>query len=340
MKLTDKKLFSIVQNFFLEAKNYQFSPLTSGHINDTFRVDCTRGSYVLQRINTKVFPNPQAIVENALKVAKYLKKSSYRKKILTPMLTLENKLLHQDTEGHYWRMTPFFANTVTLEKPENIEQAYKAAAAFGNFSGHLNDLSPKEIIEIIPHFHDANFRKKQFEEVLKNAREKRLQKAGNEILFLQNQFSFLAEMSALNFPLRITHNDTKISNILFDIDKKNVVAVIDWDTIMPGTILSDFGDCVRTFCVAAAEDETNLTQVIFREDYYEAVEKGFLSTTKDVLTDLEKKYLRKGAKRVILVQAMRFLTDYLAENIYYKTDYEWHNLERARNQFEIYRQMN
>lgn len=340
MKLTDEKLFAIVKNFFPKAEKVRFSPLTSGHINDTFRVDFAEGNYILQRINIDVFPHPKAVVQNALEVARHLENKNYPERILTPILTNKNELLHQDKTGNYWRMNPFFKNTVTLEKPENIEQVYSAAAAFGNFSAYLKDLSADAIIDIIPNFHNADFRKKQFENALLNTDDNRKKAAEKEIKFLQNNFPFLTEMSALNLPLRITHNDTKISNILFDNDRKTVVAVIDWDTIMPGTVLSDFGDCVRTFCTDAAEDEADLSKIFFREDYYNAVENGFLSTASKMLTDLEKSNLRRGAMRVILVQAMRFLTDYLEENIYYKTSYPTQNLDRAKNQFELFRQMN
>ena len=339
MKLTEKQLISIVNNFFPDAKNCVFTPLTSGHINETFRVDLEDGSYVLQRLNTNVFPNPNAIMRNTLKVAAHLENKEYSHQILKPLATKNNTFLHQTDTLNYWRMTPFFQNTITLETPEDTKQAYIAAAAFGEFLEYLADLPTSEIEVIIPNFHNAMYRVSQFENGLKNANEARLKQAQNEISEIKNTFPFLKEMSNLKLPLHVTHNDTKISNILFSEDKETAVAVIDWDTIMAGTILSDFGDCVRTFCANAAEDEKDLSKVKFREEYYEAVEKGFLSTAEKMLTILEKKHLRDGARQVIVVQAMRFLTDFLEGDIYYKVTREGQNLDRARNQLALFKQI-
>ncbi len=339
MKLTDKQLIDIVKNFFPNAKDCSFTPLTSGHINETFRVDIENESYVLQRLNTTVFPNPNAIMRNALKVVTHLKSEKYPHQTLQALVTKDNTFLHQTSSSDYWRMMPFFPNTITLETPGNTEQAYTAAAAFGEFLQYLDDLPAAEIEIIIPNFHNATFRKSQFDTALINANEFRLTQAKNEILDIKNAFPFLEEMSKLELPSRVTHNDTKISNILFAEDKKKAVAVIDWDTIMPGTILSDFGDCVRTFCTSAAEDEKDLSKVKFREEYYEAVEKGFLSTVGKLLTNVERNNLRDGARQVILVQAMRFLTDYLEGDIYYKISREGQNLDRARNQLVLFRQI-
>ncbi|MGK0363768.1 MAG: thiamine kinase-like enzyme [Saprospiraceae bacterium] len=339
MKLIEKQLINIVSNFFPDAKDCVFTLLTSGHINETFRVDLKEESYVLQRLNTNVFPNPNAIMHNALKVATHLEIKKYPHQILKPLATKNNTFLHQTDATDYWRMTPFFSDTITLETPENTKQAYVAAAAFGEFLQYLNDLPASEVDVIIPDFHNANFRISQFENALKNANKFRMKQAEIEISEIKRTFSFLERLSALKLPSRVMHNDTKISNILFSKDKETAVAVIDWDTIMPGTILSDFGDCVRTFCTNAAEDERDLSKVKFREEYYEVVEKGFLSTTDRMLTNLEKKHLRDGAKQVILVQAMRFLTDYLEGDIYYKASREEQNLDRARNQLELFKQI-
>jgi len=324
MKLTEKQLIKIVKNFFPDAKDCVFTPLTSGHINETFRIDLKEGTYIMH---------------NALQVAVHLEKKEYPRQTLRPFATKNDTFLHQNNAGNYWRMLPFFENTITLETPENTEQAYLAAAAYGEFLQYLNDLSASEIEVIIPNFHNANFRITQFENALKNTNETRLKEAKNEVAEIKNAYSFLEKMTCLRLPLRVTHNDTKISNILFSKDKKNAVAVIDWDTIMPGTSLSDFGDCVRTFCTNAAEDEKDLSKVKFREEYYEAIEKGFLSEAGETLTEIEKKHLRDGARQVILVQAMRFLTDFLEGDVYYKISREGQNLDRARNQLELFKQM-
>jgi thiamine kinase-like enzyme len=277
---------------------------------------------------------------NALKVATHLKTKKYPRQILDFLVTKNNTFLHQTSDADYWRMMPFFSNTITLETPENTQQAYTAAAAFGEFLQYLNDLPASEMEVIIPDFHNAIFRKSQFENALDKATEFRLEQAKNEISEIINSFPFLVKMSNLDLPVRVTHNDTKISNILFSEDKKKAIAVIDWDTIMPGTILSDFGDCVRTFCTNAAEDEKDLSKVKFREEYYDAVEKGFLSTIGKLLTDEERENLRDGARQVILVQAMRFLTDFLEGDVYYKINRDEQNLDRARNQLALFQQMN
>ena len=276
---------------------------------------------------------------NIIRVAEHLRRVNYPRRILTPLTDAEGNLLHRDEAGGVWRVFPYFAQTVTLSRPEHKEQVRAAAGAYGEFLHCLRDLPPTEISETLPHFHDANYRKSQLLSVLQNAAPERRIAARREIDIIESAFSFLAQMSHLTLPRRITHNDTKISNLLFAPDRRTPVAVIDWDTIMPGTVLSDFGDMVRTFCNDAAEDEADLKKVKFNRDYYIAAEKGFLAETQNMLTPAEKENLYAGARRVILVQAMRFLTDFLAGDVYYKTTYPEQNLLRVRNQLALYEEM-
>lgn len=334
-----KNAAKVFSAFFPNRKIAAVEPLSSGLINTTYRIDCPDGSYLLQRLNTKIFPRPAHITENVEKAAAHLQKKNYPKQILRFLPTAAGLPFHTDKKGEVWRLSVYFANTLTLDKPENTEQVFNAAAAYGEFLRYLSDLSPSKMHVIIPDFHNADLRMQQFVNALKNADAEKKNAVQEEIREIQNALPFLQKMNTLQLPLRITHNDTKISNLLFAADRTTPVAVIDWDTLMPGTILSDFGDIVRTFCSTASENEKNLKEVIFREDYYRAAAEGFLSEAKTMLNETEKANLRNGAKRVILVQAMRFLTDFLNGNIYYATTYAEQNADRTKNQLQLFRSL-
>ena len=326
----------ILAAFFPGQKAVNIEPLTSGLINATYRVDFPKRSYLLQKVNTRIFSEPNLIAENAEKAARHLRDGGYPKKILCFIPTAAGTYFYKDAAGNSWRISEFFSDTVTLSKPENAAQVYNAAAAYGEFLRYLSDFPPEKMHTIIPDFHNVEMRMRQFEGALKNAPEARKKTVTEEIGKVKAAFPFLQKINALQFPLRVTHNDTKISNLLFAADRLTPAAVIDWDTLMPGTVLSDFGDIVRTFCSTADENEQDLHKVLFREDYYTAAEKGFLAEIDCVLTKSERENLRSGAARVILVQAMRFLTDYLNENNYYATTYATQNADRTRNQLQLF----
>ena len=339
-----KEIQNIVQNFLdTEGSQFDVEVLKSGHINDTFKVSLEKEHkikhFIVQKLNTSIFPEPQKIMENIETVAQHLTSKGYEKAILACLKTKKGEYFYQDTEGGnltgFWRMIPFIENTYSILKVENVNQAFEAAKAFGEYLKYLEDLDVSKIHTIIPNFHNAAFRAQQFREALKNKpTEERLKKAHNALIFTEERINYYSQIIE-NIPLRVTHNDTKISNILFDKTTQKAACIIDLDTLQPSTLLSDFGDMVRTYTPQYDEDERDFEKVEMRLPYFEALMEGFLSELDSVLTPSEKASLIFGAKRTVYVQALRFLTDYLNNDIYYKTDYAEHNLARAENQIAL-----
>ena len=339
-----KDIQNIVRNFLdTEGSKFHAEVLKSGHINDTFKVSLENGSsiehFIVQKLNTSIFPEPQKIMENIDTVARHLTSKGYEKAVLSCLKTQKGDYFHRNTEGGnitgFWRMIPFIENTYSILKVENEHQAFEAAKAFGEYLRYLVDLDISKIHTIIPNFHNAAFRAQQFREALKNKpTDERLTKAHNALIFSEKHINYFSQIIE-NIPQRVTHNDTKISNILFDKTTQKAACIIDLDTLQPSTLLSDFGDMVRTYTPQYDEDERDLEKVQMRLPYFEALMEGFLSELHSVLTPSEKANLIFGAKRTVFVQALRFLTDYLNNDIYYKTDYPEHNLVRAENQIAL-----
>jgi Phosphotransferase enzyme family len=350
--MTNNLLTSILSQFLnVEGSNVQFKTLTSGHINKTVEATLSypthEVSYILQRINTDIFPKPHDIMENIETVAKHLEAKNYPRPILKCMpLLKKNGFLVKNTEGPLpnqktenegtWRVVYAIENSFSILTVDDLEQAYDAAFAFGEYGRYLSDLDVSKIHTIIPRFHDADLRIEQFKTALKGGPSVfRLEKAKNDLGFIQNHIPFF-ENKKLDIPLRVTHNDTKISNILFDKTTQKPSCIIDLDTLQPSTILSDFGDMVRAYTPNMGEDNPNFKDLTMRFDFFKSMTAGFLDGLKDALTPNEKAALIFGAKRTIFVQALRFMSDYLNNDVYYKTHYDDHNLIRAQNQLALY----
>jgi len=332
--------------FLPEEEFDSFTELTSGHINDTFLVTTNqRNKYVFQKINKGVFHDVPGLIMNKVKISSHLhhKLSSLneeerQRRILTFLQTSGGESFYIDQNGDFWNATIFIENSQTFETVTDAKVAYEGGKLFGEFIQLTQDFDPSNLVEVIPRFHDMTFRFEQFEASLLNASQERKQRAQ---AYIELSKSLKKEMHILQvlkekgqIPLRVTHNDTKISNALFDMEGKGL-CVIDTDTIMPGIIHYDFGDAIRTICTTAAEDEKDLEKVKFNKEFYEAYSQGFLEKTGDAVSDLERKYFPLAAKTMIFIMALRFLTDYLNGNIYYKIKYPEHNLDRAKNQFKL-----
>jgi Phosphotransferase enzyme family len=348
-------MIDILKNYInTDNAKVSFKTLTSGHINKTVEATLSYPThemrYILQSINTQIFPKPHDIMENIETVAKHLEAKNYPRPILKCMPLLENNgfLVENDskletrnskpenTEGGTWRVVYAIENSFSILTVDNLEQAYDAAFAFGEYGRYLSDLDVSKIHTIIPRFHDADLRIEQFRTALKgNPTVIRLEKAKNDLNFIQNHIPFF-ENKKLDIPLRVTHNDTKISNILFDKTTLKPSCIIDLDTLQPSTILSDFGDMVRAYTPNMGEDGPNFKDLTMRFDFFKSMTAGFLDGLKDALTPNEKAALIFGAKRTIFVQALRFMSDYLNNDVYYKTHFDDHNLIRAQNQLALY----
>ncbi len=335
---------NIAGKFLLKGELCSFEPYGSGHIHETYLLTilCGKNSskYILQKFNTLVFREPEKVFENIRKITAHLKnRSENQKKInyLSMIPASDGNYWYQDEQNNYWRCFDFIENSKTLNRVQNEEQAYEGAKAFGSFSYALSDFKPSELNITIPHFHDIQFRLHNLDKAISSEKSGRKSLAEPEIRQISACRYLASEYLSVypDLPVRATHNDTKINNVLFDCGTGKALCVIDLDTVMPGTLLSDFGDMVRTFTNSADEDEKDLDKVFFRFGIFKAMVKGFLEETAEMMNPAEKRNIFLGGKLMIYMQAIRFLTDFLDGDIYYKTDYKEHNLIRTRNQLKL-----
>ncbi|MEO1262090.1 MAG: aminoglycoside phosphotransferase family protein [Bacteroidota bacterium] len=334
---------NIIRQFFEFDKIETCQPFGNGHINDTYKIELIKNelkcSYLLQRFNHQIFKRPFAVMENIGKVSEYLLRSDYPLQILRPYKNKKDEWLYIDQNQNYWRIFNFIEDTVSFDKIETVEQAYEGARTFAVFAKAFSGFDVSKLKSTIPGFHNGETRLINFENAVENARPKRKELAKKIIAEIFEQQLFFKKINRLKLPLRVIHHDTKINNILFKINNFKAVAVVDLDTVMPGVILSDFGDMVRTFTNSAEEDEKDTSKVEMRKDIYRAVEEGFLSEVGAILSEEEKRYLKFAGPWLTLMQSMRFLGDYLTGDVYYKTKYPAHNLVRAKSQLALFRSM-
>ncbi len=338
----------IVKKFNIEGICVECKPLGTGHINETLVVKSEQSGrvfrYVLRKINKYVFKNPELIIHNTLLVTRHLKnamqKSGERnvdRKTLRLIETNEGEYSYIDDNGDYWCMMNFIENAYTVDKVDTKTQAYEAAKAFGKFQKYLADIDLSKCYTTIEDFHNLSKRLQNFDKAIEKDTADRVKDISKEIdsvnKFRYINASYFEKIKSL--PERITHNDTKINNVMLDKYTSEGLCVIDLDTVMPGKVLNDFGDMVRTFTSGAPEDEKDLSCVFVRTDIFEAMCNGYLTEVKNILTGEEIETLIFGAPIIIFEQAVRFLTDYIEGDIYYKVKYEEHNLIRARNQLAL-----
>ncbi len=327
---------NILQQYEQLAGCQEPRPFGNGHINDTYLVETPQGKFILQRVNNKVF-DTQALTQNLNFLFEALQKKTGPK--LTPAL-FKNKAgdFHTlDAAGAAWRLMEFFQGCRSYAISPSEEISFRAAKAMGRFQLFLNTLPPQKFRETIPAFHNTPGRYAAFLETLKTADSRLKDKASRETGFILENSVIASEteklLSSGQLPVRVTHNDTKLDNILFTADGQ--VLIIDLDTVMPGYVMYDYGDMVRTFTSPAKEDEPDPQKTVLRTGHFRALTKGYLSALKQALTPLEKETLLHGAKAIIYEQAIRFLNDFLMGNVYYKTAYPEHNLVRTRTQIKL-----
>ncbi|MBR4873773.1 MAG: aminoglycoside phosphotransferase family protein [Clostridia bacterium] len=317
-------------------------PFGSGNINDTYLIVTKTGLYTLQSINTSVFKDPARLMDNIIKVTSHIL-AALKKAGRADQQTLE--FLHTK-DGSYmvergdraYRVCKFI-EAHSIDCPEKPEHLFEAGKAFGSFGQMLSDFDAETLYEVIPGFHDTAARFLAFEEAVKNGDPDRVAETAEEIEFVRSRRHVASVVTdgikAGEIPLRVTHNDTKINNILFD-QNDRCVAVIDLDTVMPGSLLYDFGDAMRSGGCSVSENESDLDKVFFLPENFEAYVRGYLSEFSNI-TPREKELLPFSALLLTYECGMRFLTDYLSGDVYFKTAYRGHNLVRARNQFALVR---
>ncbi|MCI5648755.1 MAG: phosphotransferase enzyme family protein [Fusicatenibacter sp.] len=333
-------LCTVFSQFHIEE---DIAPFGNGHINDTYVVATQR--YILQRINTSVFREPEQLMENITNVTEFLKKKITAsngdpdRETLTVIPTRDGKPCYQLDENNVFRVYKFIEDTITIESDKTPEILYEAGIGFGHFQKMLSDFPALQLHETIKDFHHTPKRIQALKDAIRRDIAGRADSVKEEIAFaLENAVWADTVVNGIadgSIPVRVTHNDTKINNILFDQDTKKAVCVIDLDTVMPGSMLYDFGDALRMGASTADEDETNLELVHFDEAAFAAFTKGYLSEMRDSLTKRELELLPLSVKLMTYECGVRFLTDYLNGDTYFKIHREHHNLDRARNQFKL-----
>lgn len=332
----------VLKKFGLEKEPLAIVPLTQGLINSTWKISANSNSYILQKINDEVFTRPEDIAENISLLAEYLQNNNPEYFFVAPIKRVDGLSLVYIKELGYYRLFPFVNGSHTKETVGTPEQAYEAARQFGKFTRVLSGLDINNLKTTIPHFHDITLRYAQFQEALETGNTERIAKTINQIEQLK-KFSWIVEKFEQikrnpEFKLRVTHHDTKISNVLFDKNDKGI-CVIDLDTVMPGYFISDVGDMMRTYLSSVNEEGKDFEKIEVRNDFYKAIVKGYLSEMDSELTNAEKESFFYAGPFMIYMQALRFLTDYLKNDKYYGEKYPDHNLVRAENQLVLLRRL-
>lgn len=350
MAIYEDKLPSTIEEILCAygfgGKMSDWGMIKSGHINRTYVINFDNGEKrLLQRINTTVFTRPLELMENVMRVTDYLRVKIKEdggdpsRETLQVFFTTDGKNYYIDSEGCYWRFFNYVDNAFSYDSIENDELFYRAGAAFGKFQSQLAEFPIETLFDTIPDFHHTY---KRFLN-LKAAAEKN---AANRRSEVEEELKFAFEREADTkiivdliekgeIPVRVTHNDTKLNNIMFDSETKTPVCIVDLDTVMPGSALYDFGDAIRFGANTAAEDEKDLSKVSVDLNLYEKYVKGYLSTAGKSLTEKEIEYLPFSAKLLTFECGMRFLTDYLDGDVYFGTAYPEHNLDRCHTQFKL-----
>lgn len=342
-------LESISSEFLIPGDFCSAEPYGSGHINDTYAVAFNQSGtpvrYIFQRINHHVFPDPARLMKNIERVCQHsqaklkaAKAPDASRRSLTLLPTRSGANWHVNGADH-WRCYPFIEKARTYDAIQNTDQAEEAAKAFGNFQGLLADLPGGPLSETIPDFHHTRKRFERLIEVFEADPKGRASLVGEEMDFVRRReadASVITDaLASGRIPERTTHNDTKLNNVMIDDDTGEGVCVIDLDTVMPGTALNDFGDMVRTATNPAREDTLDLSQVEMRMDYFTAIARGYLEGAAGFITESELDLLSLSGKVITFECGIRFLTDFLEGDVYFKTHRDGHNLDRCRTQFVL-----
>ena len=334
----------VASQFQIYGEFINAGPYGSGHINDTYCAVFNQGGtpvrYILQRINHHVFKTPVALMENVERVTTHISKKvaghpDFSRCGLTLIPARDGRAWHSDEGGNYWRTYIFVENARTYDAVESPQQAFQAARAFGRFQKLLADLPAPQLHDTIPGFHHTPQRFAKLEAAIAADPANRARLAESEIEFALNHKAMAGVLLAAGLPERVTHNDTKLNNVMLDDKTGEGICVIDLDTVMPGLAPYDFGDIVRTSTSPAKEDERDLSKVQMQFPMFEALARGYLETAAEFLTKAERQLLVLSGKLITFEIGIRFLTDYLEGDSYFKVHREGHNLDRCRTQFKL-----
>ncbi len=335
-------LATVLEQYNLAIPQCRVLPFGTGLINSTWKVSDGIHDYILQRINGHVFTNPLHISENIGALADYFDLHYPEYLFVKPVKTANTNLGYVCHEDHYYRLLPFVNASKTYDTVSTPGLAFEAAQQFGRFTRLLSGFDATSLHITIPDFHNLGLRYQQFEAAVTNGNPQRIVQSSGLIDFIRSQHAIVEAYNTYKanglFKLRVMHHDTKISNVLFNADGKGL-CVIDLDTVMPGYFISDVGDMMRTYLSPASEEETDLSKISIRDEFFHAIARGYLGEMRGVLSKAEADHFVFAGKYMIYMQAIRFLVDHLNNDVYYGARYENHNYNRAANQVALLQQL-
>ena len=350
----DKELLKMVEETFLIRKIKEVKEISTGNINSTYLVEAEGGiRYILQKINKFVFTKPEQVMQNIRRVSRYIEKKvvyeggDASREVLHPINTLDGTRVLVDNNKEYWRMYNCIENAKTYDTIDNEDIFYEVGHAFGTFQKRLADYPTENLYEAIPDFHNTPKRFEAFKTAVKDDKVGRLKaiegqkdhplnKAIEYIFECEEELKLLdSKKENGELPIRVTHNDTKVNNVMMNKETGEYMAVIDLDTVMPGSLLFDYGDGIRSTASTAREDEVDLDKVSFDLELFESYTRGYLSEMAPYITEEELSLMGESIRIITLELAIRFLNDYINGDTYFKTNYDKHNLDRARNQLAL-----
>jgi hypothetical protein len=346
----EEKLRDISQRFQIYGEIQHAEPCKIGHINETYTATYDQGGmkvrYIHQKINISVFKDPVAVMSNVMRVTQHVRRKlvdagadDITRRTLIVVPTLDGKDFYFNGEGEAWRTFVFIENARTFEAVKSPRQAWQAGNAFGTFQCRLSDLPGARLHETIPNFHNTRLRFAALQKAIEEDHVNRAGLAKKEIAFALKQEPIvgvlLDALAKGEIPERITHNDTKFNNVMLDVRSGEALCVVDLDTVMPGSALYDFGDMIRTTTSPTVEDEQDLTKVRMHMPIFQELAKGYLAAASPFLTKAERSYLAFSGKLITFTIGIRFLTDFLKGDVYFRVHRPEHNLDRCRTQFKL-----
>jgi thiamine kinase-like enzyme len=331
---------SILSLYGIDESEYSVKPFGNGLINHTWKIISAGKEFLLQKINQKIFKSPADIMDNCSQLSDYFRTNHPDYLFVGPLTNFKHMNYVIDEENNYFRLFPFVKNSYTCNSVLKPGQAYEAAKQFGKFTSLLSRYNASKLHITLPDFHNLTLRLNQFKASIKSGNRQRIEETSDGINFLIKQAVIAKTFEEKiknnpSFTLKVIHHDAKINNVLFDIGNDAGLCVIDLDTVMPGYYISDVGDMLRTYLSPASEEESDFSRIVIREEYFREIAKGYLGEMQFSLSLEEKQYFVYAGKFAIYMQALRFLTDYLYDDIYYSTKYKNQNLVRANNQITL-----
>lgn len=332
----------ILKAYGLDERQCTVEPLTSGLINNTWKITARENQYIFQRINDNVFKQPHQLAENISLLNAYLKDYAPSYLFVAALPSIYNNEIYYDKDHGYFRAFPFIKGSHTINVVTSADQAFEASYQFGNFTKVLSEFNAHKLNITIQNFHNLALRYNQFENALQNGNPMRIKQSAHLISDIKKYSNILSAYEKITKNIsvkqRVTHHDTKISNVLFN-DQGKGICVIDLDTVMPGYFISDLGDMLRTYLSPANEEEQNFDKIEIREDFFRAVVHGYVSSMGNALTKEEQNLILYSGFFLIYMQAIRFLADYFNNDVYYGARYDEHNFVRAGNQLHLLKKL-